>query len=71
MLQAQGHTDGAFYWCWKEFALIGFGMNSTNARRKPVSFNMLISESKESMKNSYKATCARVYPEKLSCSLLE
>jgi hypothetical protein len=29
--QAQGHTDGAFNWCGKEIALIGFGMNSMGA----------------------------------------
>jgi hypothetical protein len=29
--QTQGHFDGAFNWCNKNFALIAFGMNSMGA----------------------------------------
>ena len=39
--QAQGHTDGAFDWCGKEIALIGFGMNSMGAHFNPVSFSIV------------------------------
>lgn len=59
--QAQGHTDGAFDWCGKEIALIGFGMNSMGAHFNPVSFSLVNSESKEGIKNSYLATCAGLY----------
>ena len=59
--QAQGHTDGAFNWCGKEIALIGFGMNSMGAHFNPVSFSIVNSESKEGIENSYKATCGGLY----------
>ena len=59
--QAQGHTDGAFNWCGKQIALIGFGMNSMVAHFNPVSFSIVNSESKEGIKSSYKAMCGGLY----------
>ena len=59
--QKQGHFDGAFNWCRKEFALIGFGMNSMGAHFNPVSMSIANSESKEAIKTAYQATCAGLY----------
>ncbi len=56
--QAQGHFDAAFNWCWKEIALIGFGMNRMGAHFNPVSVSIANSESKEGIENAYKATCS-------------
>jgi hypothetical protein len=47
--QTQGHMDGAFNWCKKDFALIGFGMNSMGAHFNPVSVSIVNSESKDAI----------------------
>ena len=59
--QKQGHIDGAFNWCRKDFALIGFGVNRMGAHFNPVSMSIASSESKEAIKATYKATCAALY----------
>ena len=59
--QAQDHNYGAFNWCGKETALIGFCMNSMGAHFNPVSFSIVNSEPEEGLKSSYKATCAGLY----------
>jgi hypothetical protein len=55
--QIQGHLDGAFNWCKKDFALLGFGLNSMGAHFNPVSVSIVNSESKEAMEAAYQATC--------------
>jgi hypothetical protein len=57
----QGHFDGAFNWCNKDFALIAFGMNSMGAHYNPVSISIVNSESKIALDSSYNATCAGLY----------
>ena len=47
--QTQGHFDGAFNWCKKDFGLIGFGMNSMGAHFNPVSVSIVNSESKDAI----------------------
>ena len=59
--QKQGHFDGAFNWCAKDFGMIGFGMNSMGAHFNPVSLSIVNSESKEAIKSAYTATCSGVY----------
>ena len=59
--QAQGHLDAAFNRCGKVTALIGFSMNSMGAHFNPVSVSIATSESKEGIKNTYKATCFGLY----------
>ena len=59
--QKQGHFDGAFNWCGKDFAMIGFGMNSMGARFNPVSLSIVNSESKIALKSAYNATCSGMY----------
>ncbi len=59
--ELQGHFDGAFNWCNKDFALIAFGLNSMGAHYNPVSISLVISESKTSLEWSYNATCAGLY----------
>jgi hypothetical protein len=59
--QTQGHMDGAFNWCKKDFALLGFGMNSMGAHFNPVSVSIVNSESKEAIASAYQATCNGLY----------
>jgi len=59
--QTQGHFDGAFNWCKKDFGLIGFGMNSLGAHFNPVSVSIVNSESKDAMQSAYEATCNGLY----------
>ena len=59
--QIQGHFDGAFNWCNKDFALLGFGVNSMGAHFNPVSVSIVNSESKEAMEAAYQATCNGLY----------
>jgi hypothetical protein len=59
--QIQGHIDGAFDWCSRDFALLGFGVNSMGANYNPVSISLVNSESKTSLEWSYNATCAGLY----------
>jgi hypothetical protein len=59
--QRQGHINGAFNWCCKDFALLAFGMNSMGAHYNPVSISIVNSESKTSLGWSYNATCAGLY----------
>jgi len=59
--QTQGHFDGAFNWCKKNFGLIGFGMNSLGAHFNPVSVSIVNSESKDAIKWAYEATCNGLY----------
>jgi hypothetical protein len=59
--QPQGHIDGAFNWCSRDFALLAFGMNSLGAHYNPVSISIVNSESKTSLEWSYNATCAGLY----------
>jgi hypothetical protein len=59
--QIQGHMDGAFNWCDKDFALLGFGLNSMGAHFNPVSVSIVNSESKEAMASAYQATCNGLY----------
>jgi hypothetical protein len=59
--QTQGHMDGAFNWCKKDFALIGFGMNSMGAHFNPVSVSIVNSESKQAISAAYDATCNGLY----------
>ncbi len=47
--ETQGHFDGAFNRCNKDFALIAFGMNSMGAHYNPVSISIANSESKTSL----------------------
>jgi hypothetical protein len=53
--------DGAFNWCKKDFALLGFGMNSMGAHFNPVSVSIVNSESKEAIKSAYETTCNGLY----------
>ena len=59
--EAQGHIDGAFGWCNRDFALLGFGVNSMGDHYNPVSISIINSESKTSLEWSYNATCASLY----------
>ena len=59
--QIQGHFDGAFNWCNKDFALLGFGVNSMGAHFNPVSVSIVNSESKEAMASADQATCNGLY----------
>ncbi len=59
--ETQGHFDGAFNWCNKDFALIAFEMNSMGAHFNPVSISIVDSESKTSLDWSYNATCDGLY----------
>ena len=59
--QRQGHWDGAFNWCKKDFALLGFGMNSMGAHFNQVSVSIVNSESKQAIKTAYDATCSGLY----------
>jgi hypothetical protein len=59
--QIQGHIDGAFNWCSRDFALLGFGVNSMGAHYNPVSISIVNSESKTTLEWSYNATCAGLY----------
>jgi hypothetical protein len=59
--QTQGHLDGAFNWCKKDFALIGFGMNSMGAHFNPLSVSIVNSESKDAISSAYEATCNGLY----------
>jgi hypothetical protein len=59
--EVQGHIDGAFGWCSRDFALLGFGVNSMGAHYKPVSISIANSESKTSLDWAYDATCAGLY----------
>ena len=68
--QKQGHFDGSFNFCDKEFALIGFGLNSMGSKFNPVSINIVNSESYEALRNSYNATCTglfRIFREMQIC----
>ncbi len=59
--EVQGHIDGAFGWCSRDFALLGFGVNSMGAHYNPVSISIVNSESKTSLDWAYDATCAGLY----------
>ena len=59
--QTQGHFDGAFNWCKKDFGMIGFSMNSMGAHFNPVSVSIVNSESKQAIKSAYEATCNGLY----------
>lgn len=59
--QTQGHFDGTFNLCVKEFALIGFGMNSMGGHFNAVSINIVNSESYEAYRHSYNATCSGLF----------
>jgi hypothetical protein len=59
--QTQGHFDAAFNWCGKDFAMIGFGMNSMGAHFNPVSMSLVNSESKKALSSVYAATCAGLH----------
>ena len=59
--QRQGHWDGAFNWCKKDFGIVGFGMNSMGAHFNPVSLSIVNSESKPAVKSAYEATCSGLY----------
>ena len=57
----QGHFDGTFNLCVKDFALIGFGVNRMGGHFNPVSINIVNSESYEAYRNSYNATCTGLF----------
>jgi hypothetical protein len=59
--EVQGHFDGAFGWCDRDFALLGFGVNSLGAHYNPVSISIVNSESKTALDWAYDATCAGLY----------
>jgi hypothetical protein len=59
--QMQGYFDGVFNWCDKDFALIGFGMNSMGAHYNSVSISIVNSEFKITLNSSYDAMCAYLY----------
>ncbi len=59
--EVQGHFDGAFGWCSRDFALLGFGVNSMGAHFNPVSMSIVNSESKAALDWAYDATCAGLY----------
>jgi hypothetical protein len=54
----QGHFDGTFNWCNRDFALIAFGMISMGAHYNPVSISIVNSDSKSSLERSYDTTYA-------------
>ncbi len=59
--ETQGHFDGAFNWCNKDFALIAYGMNSMDAHYTPVSISIFNSESQTALEWPYNETCACLY----------
>ncbi len=59
--EVQGHIDGAFGWCSRDFALLGFGVTSMGAHYNPVSISIVNSESKTSLDWAYDTTCAGLY----------
>jgi hypothetical protein len=44
--QIQGHWDGAFNWCNKDYGMLAFGLNNMGARYNPVTITIANSESR-------------------------
>jgi hypothetical protein len=53
--QIQGHWDGAFNWCNKDFGLLAFGLNSMGARYNPVTVTIANSESQTAYQHSFES----------------
>jgi hypothetical protein len=59
--QIQGHWDGAFNWCNKDFGLLAFGVNRLGAHFNPVSYTIANSESRVAYEYSFEATEAAFF----------
>jgi hypothetical protein len=59
--QIQGHWDGAFNWCNKDFGLLAFGVNRMGAHYNPVSITIANSESRVAYEYSFEATEAAFF----------
>jgi hypothetical protein len=79
--EVQGHIDGSFGYCVKDFCLIGFGVNRLGAHFNPVSISISNTESKEGIKNAFRASTSGAYqvfrdiqrcenPVCLTCSMI-
>ena len=51
--QIQGHWDGTFNWCNKDFGLLAFGLNSMGAHYNPVTITIANSESRTTYQHSF------------------
>jgi hypothetical protein len=53
--QIQGHWDGAFNWCNKDYGMLAFGLNNMGARYNPVTITIANSESRTAYQHSFEA----------------
>ena len=59
--QVQGHWDGAFNWCNKDFGLLAFGVNRMGAHYNPVTITIANSESRTANEHSFAAAEAAFF----------
>jgi hypothetical protein len=59
--QKQAHLDGEYNWCRNDFRIIGIGMNSMGSHFNPVSLNIVNSESRDAIQNSWDATITGLF----------
>jgi hypothetical protein len=59
--QIQGHFDGSFKFCQKEFAMLGFGMNSLGAHCNSVCVAIVNGETAEAYQWTYRAVVDALY----------
>ncbi len=57
----QGHFDGSFGYCVKDFCFISFGVNQLGVHFNPVSFSISNTESKEGIKNAFRSSISGAY----------
>mmetsp|Transcript_33861 Transcript_33861/g.71037 ORF Transcript_33861/g.71037 Transcript_33861/m.71037 type:complete len:98 (-) Transcript_33861:1689-1982(-) len=59
--QKQAHFDVLFRFCFKDFGVVGIGMNSKGTHFDPVSLNIVNSESKPAIAACWDATVQGFY----------
>jgi hypothetical protein len=59
--QIQGHWDGEFNWCNKDFGLLAFGLNRMGAHYNPVTITIANSESRTAYEHSFESAEAAFF----------
>ena len=59
--QIEGHWDGAFNWCNKDFGLLAFGLNRMGAHYNPVTITIANSESRTAIEYAYESAEAAFF----------
>ena len=59
--QIQGHWDGAFNWCNKDFGLLAFGLNRMGAHYNQVTITIAKSESRTAYEHSFESAEAAFF----------